>query len=115
MYYIFETELIKTKSVYFALKKIYGINKSKSFKICKNLGFALNLKVNDLSNEQIINIVTYIEQIDLKLNNDLKKFKKFCLNNLIEIKSYRGLRNLQGLPVRGQRTHTNAKTSKKIK
>jgi small subunit ribosomal protein S13 len=54
-----------------------------------------------------------IDSLDLTLNNELKKLKSLTLKNLIQIKSYRGLRRVRGLPVRGQRTHTNAKSARK--
>ena len=56
-----------------------------------------------------------IESLNLSLNNELKKLKSITLKKLVNIKSYRGLRRVRGLPVRGQRTHTNAKSAKKNK
>lgn len=113
MIYLLETKLPENKSVYFSLTSIYGIGKSTSFFICKKLGFSLNLKTKDLSEEQIIDIIKLIDYLKLVINNDLKKMKSLKLKKLISIKSYRGLRLINGLPVRGQRTHTNAKSAKK--
>jgi small subunit ribosomal protein S13 len=56
-----------------------------------------------------------VESLNLSLNNELKKLKSITLKKLVNIKSYRGLRRVRGLPVRGQRTHTNAKSAKKNK
>lgn len=56
-----------------------------------------------------------VESLNLSLNNELKKLKSIALKKLVNIKSYRGLRRVRGLPVRGQRTHTNAKSAKKNK
>ena len=113
MLYLLETKLSEKKSIFFALTQIYGIGKSTAFLICKKLGFSVNLKVKDLTQEQIVEILQVVELLNLTLNNELKKFKSLSLKKLITIKSYRGLRRVRGLPVRGQRTHTNAKSAKK--
>lgn len=115
MLYLLETNLSDQKSVFFALTKVHGIGKSTAFLICKKLGFSINLKVKNLSQEQIAELLQLIDSLDLSLNNELKKLKSMTLKKLINIKSYRGLRRVRGLPVRGQRTHTNAKSAKKNK
>lgn len=115
MIYIFETNLPDKKSVIFALTYIYGLGKSNSSLICKKLGFSKNLKIKDLSNEQINKINNIIENLQLNVGSDLKKIKTLKFKNLISIKSYRGFRKNKGLPVRGQRTHSNARTARKIK
>lgn len=115
MIYLFEAKIPENKSLFFALLYIYGINKTTSLFICKNLGFSKNLKLKDLSKEQISKLVKLIESLNLELASDLKKTRLLINKKLISIKSYRGLRKNQGLPVRGQRTHTNAKTSRKIR
>ncbi len=112
MIYLFEAKLLENQSIYFALIKIYGIGKSTSFLICKKLGFSLNLKVKFLSKDQIIEILKVIELLKLILSQDLKKFKLLILKTVISIQSYKGRRRSLGLPVRGQRTHTNAKTAR---
>ena len=113
MIYLFESKLPETKSVYFGLCYIYGIGKSRAFLICKKLGFALNLKIKDLSDRQIRQISKTVESLSFIIANDLRRSNLLSKQRLIAIKSYRGLRRKQGFPVRGQRTHTNAKTSKK--
>lgn len=115
MLYLLETNLPDQKSVLSALTKVYGIGKNTAFSICKKLGFTLNLKVKDLSREQQTEVLQLIDSDDLLINNELKKSKSLALKNLLTIKSYKGLRRVQGLPVRGQRTHTNAKSAKKHK
>ena len=110
MIYILETKLSESVSIYFALTKIYGLNKSQTFYFCKKVGFALNLKVFSLTEDQIFKLVKVIEKSKISLTSDLKKMNRFVIKNLASIKSYKGLRRLKGLPVRGQRTHTNAKT-----
>lgn len=113
MVYIFESKIPDEKSVLFALTYIYGINNSTALVICKKLGFVKNFKVKNLSSEQINKIIKILESLNLSLGSNLKKLKQVNLKKLISIKSYRGLRKTYGLPVRGQRTHTNARTARK--
>jgi small subunit ribosomal protein S13 len=113
MIYIFESELHKNKSIFLALMNIYGIGKFHSLLICKKLGFSKNLKVKNLSEEQINKLIKIIESLNIKLVSDLKRLHLLNKKKLINIKSYRGLRRNQGLPIRGQRTHTNSKTARK--
>ena len=114
MIYILETKLPENKSVFFALTYIYGIGKKTSFLICKKLGFSVNLKIKNMTQEQSIDIIKLIDSSQLILSNELKKYKSLSLKKLVSIKSYRGLRKIRGFPVRGQRTHTNAKSAKKM-
>lgn len=113
MVYLFESELPENKSVSFAMTRVFGIGKSNSNLICKNLGFSKNLKIKNLTKEQISRLIQFLESSNLVVLGDLKKIKSLSKTRLFSIKSYRGLRLRQGLPVRGQRTHTNANTSKK--
>ena len=115
MIYIFETEILNSKPVEYALKKIYGLGSYQTNLICKKLGFIKNLKINKLTNDQIFKLIKTIENIDLKITTELKKSQVFALKKLVEIKCYKGIRRINGLPVRGQRTHTNSKTAKKYK
>jgi len=115
MIYILETELLENQLVWVALTKIYGIGKHKSLNFCKSLGFSKNLKINNLTNYQINKLIKTIENSSIFITTDLKKFKYSIIKNLFDIKSYRGIRLSSGLPCRGQRTHTNAKTSKRVK
>lgn len=114
MLYLLETNLSNQKSVLFALIEVYGIGKSTALLICKKLGFSINLKIKNLNQEQIAELLQFIDSLDLLLNNELKKLKSIILKRSVNIKSYKGLRRIKGLPVRGQRTHTNAKSAKKI-
>jgi small subunit ribosomal protein S13 len=115
MIYLFESELVENKSVLTSLTQIYGIGRGSSSFLCRNLGFSKNFKVKDLSKTQVTQLIKIIESSNILIAGDLKKTKLLISKNLISIKSYRGLRRYQGLPVRGQRTHTNAKTAKKRK
>lgn len=113
MLYLFESELQKNKSLSFALCNIYGLGKATTVFICKKVGFSKNLSVRDLSKDQVIKLTKTIESLDLVISSDLLKLRSLALKKLVAIKSYRGLRRYQGLPVRGQRTHTNGSTAHK--
>ena len=113
MIYLFESELPENKSIFFVLCYIYGIGKKNSFFICKIQGFSKNLKIENLSKDQLNKLILTIESFNLNLGTDLKKLKLLSLKKLISIKSFRGFRRNQGLPTRGQRTHTNAQTARK--
>lgn len=115
MIYIFETEISNSKTINFSLQKIYGLGNYQTNIICKKLGFSKNLKTSNLTNDQIIKLIKTIENTNLKITSELKKLQIFNLKNLIDIKCYKGLRRIKGLPVRGQRTHTNAKTARSSK
>lgn len=112
MVYIFETQLSIKKSLKYSLAKIYGISIFCSSRVCKQLGFSNNLNVSDLSDDQLKSLIKVIENSNVLYNSDLRNFNREVKNNLIQIKSYRGLRSVMRLPVRGQRTHTNARTCK---
>ena len=113
MVYLFESELPKNKLLSLALCNIYGLGQKNALFICKRLGFSKNLVVKDLSKEQIAKTVKIIESLSIVIGSDLLKTRLLIAKKLISIKSYRGLRKYQGLPVRGQRTHTNGKTARK--
>jgi len=115
MIYIFETEISNVKTIQFSLKKIYGLGNYQINIICKKLGFANNLKTYNLTNDQVIKLIKTIENTNLKVTGELKKLQIFTLKNLIDIKCYKGLRRIKGFPVRGQRTHTNARTARSNK
>ena len=114
MLHIFNKTISDSKSILYSLIILYGINKFQSKKICKNIGINPQITLNKLKNNHVNRIVIYINK-KLKVEQLLKKEKTEKLNELLEIKSNRGIRQSLGLPVRGQRTHTNAKTSKKLK
>ena len=114
MLYIFNKTISDSKSILHSLTILYGINEFQSNKICKNIGINPKITLNKLKNNHVNRLITYINK-NLKVEQILKKCKNDRLNELLEIKSNRGIRQNMGLPVRGQRTHTNAKTVKKLK
>lgn len=111
--YLFESELEENKRINIALTLIYGLNSSNSKKIIKQIGFSNNFKLKLITNEQITNLVKIINSLNIKISNDLKKHNFSIFKKLIDIKSIKSFRLNKGLPVRGQRTHTNAKTARK--
>jgi small subunit ribosomal protein S13 len=113
IFYLSETELPKDKSIFFALNSVYGIGTTTSQMVCKKLGLSANLKVKDLDDEHYIALENIFKSLNLTLSSDLKKIEKISLKKLVSIKSYRGLRKIKGLPIRGQRTRSNAKTARK--
>lgn len=113
MIYLFESELPKNKCLVIALRNLYGLGRAHTTSICKKLGFSSNLQVQSLSKEQITRLIKHIESLNVLVAGDLLKFRLLIVKKLVSLKSYRGLRRSQGLPVRGQRTHTNSKTARK--
>lgn len=104
-------ELEKDKRIVFALPKIYGIGLSLAKKICFEIGIDPFKKTGDLTNEEIRAIEKYIET-NFKVEGQLRSEIKENIKRLISIQCYRGIRHQKGLPVRGQRTRTNARTRK---
>ena len=113
MIYIYDTQLPNKSFLVNALTNIYGINLSTAKYLCSYLGLANTFTVNELTDEQLKNLIKLIEVSNLKINTDLKNINLNIKKKLLQIKSYRGLRRSMKLPVRGQRTHTNARTCKK--
>lgn len=114
MFYLFDSKLLKSKSVFVSLINIFGIGKFNSILICKQLGFCNNFKTKNLSQDQFNKIVKLIDYLNIKIANNLKKLRAVNTKTQILIKCYKGIRKIKGLPVRGQRTHTNCKTVKKF-
>ena len=113
MIYLFESNLPENKSISFALAYVYGLGPNRAKFISNAMGFSSNLKIKDLSKEDVSKLTRLIDSLDIPLASDLKKSKLLINKQLTFIKLNRGLRKAQGLPVRGQRTHTNAKTARK--
>jgi small subunit ribosomal protein S13 len=104
-------DLPPNKRVEIALTYIYGIGRTQSSRILKESAINLDTKVRDLNDDEINKIRKAIEE-QHRVEGDLRKETSFNIKRLMEIGSYRGLRHRRGLPVRGQRTHTNARTRK---
>ncbi len=101
------------KHIVIALRKIYGIGKISSFYICKEVKISPFLKVNELDDKT----TSYIQKIISKFEVEgiLRARVRINIKRLKDIKCYRGIRHISHLPVRGQKTKTNAKTRKRVK
>jgi small subunit ribosomal protein S13 len=104
-------DLPVNKRVEVGLTYIYGIGRSRSSSILKAAGVDPNLRVRELNEDQLGRIRTVIEGQG-EVEGDLRKRMQMDIKRLMDIGCYRGLRHRRGLPVRGQRTHTNARTRK---
>jgi len=104
-------DLPPNKRVEIALTYIFGIGRTQSNKILSAAGVNVDTKVRDLNDDETNKIRKIIEE-QLRVEGDLRKEISFNIKRLMEVGSYRGLRHRRGLPVHGQRTHTNARTRK---
>jgi small subunit ribosomal protein S13 len=104
-------DLPPTKRAEIGLTYIYGIGRARSLSILMRAGIDPNKKVKDLTDEDLSKIRQTLEE-EGGVEGDLRKESAMNVRRLIEIGSYRGLRHRRSLPVRGQRTHTNARTRK---
>lgn len=104
-------DLPRNKRIEIALTYIYGIGPTTAKEIIAATGVDPDIRVKDLSEEDLAKLRDYIQQ-NLKVEGDLHREVSQNVKRLMEIGCYRGLRHRRGLPVRGQRTHTNARTRK---
>ncbi len=104
-------DLPNSKRIEIALTYIYGIGRSRSKKIIQETGFDLDRKTKDLTEDEVLKLRDYIEK-NFKVEGELRTEISLNLKRLMDIGCYRGLRHRKGLPVRGQRTKTNARTRK---
>ncbi len=104
-------DLPNKKRAEVGLTYIYGIGRTRAQSILHRAGVDFNKKVADLSEEEVSHIRQIIEE-EGAVEGDLRKEVSMNIKRLIEMGSYRGLRHRRGMPVRGQRTHTNARTRK---
>ena len=104
-------DLPRQKRIVIALTYIYGIGSTSAKQICDTAGVSVDTKADDLSEGDVIRLREVIER-DYKVEGDLRRDVNQQVKMLMDIGCYRGLRHRRGLPVRGQRTHTNARTRK---
>ena len=105
-------DLPREKRVEIGLTYVYGIGLSSSQKILKEAGVNPDTRVKDLTDDQVNSIRKVLDEDENKLERDLRREVALNIKRLTEIGCYRGLRHRRGLPVRGQRTKTNARTRK---
>ena len=101
----------QNKVVSIALTYIHGIGLHSSKKICKKLEISNKTRVNQLTEDQVLKIREFIDQ-NYKVEGDLRREVSVSIKRLVDLSSYRGSRHTKKLPVRGQRTHCNARTRK---
>mgnify|MGYP001553714698 CR=1 FL=1 len=99
------------KRVEIALTYIHGIGRTKAKEICAKVGLSPDRRVNQLTDPEVIQIREVIDR-DYRVEGDLRREVAMNIKRLMDLGCYRGLRHRRGLPVRGQRTHTNARTRK---
>jgi small subunit ribosomal protein S13 len=104
-------DLPRTKRVEVGLTYIYGIGPTRSSKVLAQAGVSPDIRVKDLSEEEVRKISRVLEDVG-GVEGDLRKEISLNIKRLMEIGCYRGLRHRRGLPVRGQRTRTNSRTRK---
>ncbi|MDR2068101.1 MAG: 30S ribosomal protein S13 [Holosporaceae bacterium] len=99
------------KRVEFALRYIYGIGPDRSSRICKEVGIPDSKRIFELTEGEALQIREVIDR-DYQVEGDLRRVVSMNIKRLMDLGCYRGLRHRKGLPVHGQRTHTNARTRK---
>jgi len=104
-------DLPRDKRLEIALTYIYGIGRSRAAEILAETGISPDLRVKDLTDAELVPLRDYIEG-NLKVEGDLRREVASDIRRKVEIGCYQGIRHRRGLPVRGQRTHTNARTRK---
>jgi small subunit ribosomal protein S13 len=104
-------DIPREKRLVISLTYVFGVGRSTAEKICASTGIDESTRTRDLTDEEINKIRAYIDQ-NVKVEGDLKREVQQDIKRKMEIGSYQGLRHRKGLPVRGQRTHTNARTRK---
>jgi small subunit ribosomal protein S13 len=109
---IFGVDIPREKRTEVALRYLYGIGPTLSLKILKEAGVDPNKRSKDLTDKEVAQITSAIQKSNVKVEGDLRREVQQNIKRLIDIKCYKGSRHIKGLPVRGQRTHTNARTRK---
>ena len=104
-------DLPRENRVEIGLTYLYGIGRTSATKICAEVGIDPSTRVRDLTEEEVAKIRDYIDA-NYTVEGDLRRERRQNIARLMEIGCYRGLRHRKGLPVHGQRTHTNARTRK---
>lgn len=104
-------DIPKTKRVEVSLTYIYGVGRKRAQEICKAMNFAPSKRTHELNDEDVAKIRDYIQD-NFKIEGDLRREISMAIKRLADLGTYRGVRHKKGLPVRGQRTKSNARTRK---
>ena len=99
------------KRVEIALTYIFGIGRTKAKEICSRVGVPFERRVSEMTEDEVMRVREVIDQ-EYQVEGDLRRERAMNVKRLMDLGCYRGLRHRRGLPVRGQRTHTNARTRK---
>ena len=99
------------KRVPVGLTYIYGIGRTKAAEICERIGIPAQRRVHELTDDEVLRVREVIDR-DYTVEGDLRRQVAMSIKRLMDLGCYRGLRHRKGLPVRGQRTHTNSRTRK---
>jgi len=104
-------DIPREKRLEIALTYIYGVGRSTSQQVCKETGIDSSTRVRDLTDEEVVRLRTWLDA-NAKVEGDLRRDVAQDIKRKMEIGCYQGIRHRRGLPVHGQRTHTNARTRK---
>ena len=104
-------DIPREKRLEISLTYIFGIGRTTAQKVCGETGIDVNTRVRDLTDEEVVRLRTWIDG-NVKVEGDLRRDIQQDIKRKMEIGSYQGIRHRRSLPVRGQRTHTNARTRK---
>jgi small subunit ribosomal protein S13 len=113
MVYILSVNLKNNKRVYFELAKLYGIGHYQAIQLCNQLNIGFDCYIKDLNQAYLYALLKQIEHQNLIVDSALQDHRKKIIADLISIKAYRGVRHIFRLPVRGQRTRTNARSRRR--
>ncbi|WP_293698731.1 30S ribosomal protein S13 [uncultured Agrococcus sp.] len=105
-------DIPREKRVEIALTYIFGVGRTRALKALETTSIDGNIRVKDLSDEQLVALRDYVESGDFKVEGDLRREVSADIRRKVEIGSYQGIRHRRGLPVHGQRTKTNARSRK---
>jgi small subunit ribosomal protein S13 len=112
--YFLKVKLDTSKSVFSAFRSIYGLGLYKTKKIIAILGVRKHLNIKEIKEEQLSLLEKFLENDLVNLEMELYRREYYNIKNLIDVGCYRGFCHKNGLPIYGQRTHTNYKTQKKL-
>ena len=104
-------DIPREKRLEVALTYIYGVGRAKAQEVCHETGVNLDTRVRDLTDDEVVRLRGWIDS-NMKVEGDLRRDVQQDIKRKMEISSYQGIRHRRGLPVHGQRTHTNARTRK---
>ena len=104
-------DIPREKRLEISLTYVFGIGRTTAQQVCSETGISADTRVRDLTDEEVVRLRNWIDA-NLKVEGDLRRDIQQDIKRKMEIGSYQGIRHRRGLPVRGQRTHTNARTRK---